>query len=570
MLDLSFLTEEEYGKLMRVLQRDAELKKKDSDRIRRLQGSLKDEKKKKFVTGEWFHEAKAQRFREELEGSDLLRASIRKKNSNSDGTDNELVAQIAERGQVVLPTDVAVLSSLLSEEGRLCEPGLNSEEGQLLKPRPRVKLSARPLSLEKKSSVEDVSPADSGVVVSPFVATRENSEVGYELSPGSSTQLLDEFSYSVGDYVPKVVEDIPDGVKELGEFQSALQREVNPPSRIPVNRKSSKSLSSPNFTNNDGAKKSGLGSEKTQVFKGFKFPSVGEENDPPQKPDANRIIISSVNTKDEEIGVDHAHFKNLKNFWEKGGESLLTDDTVEKSVDKANPIEVNGKPSRLNQSLLAQSNQGQTSYDKLSSNMNPKIRIVHNRSLTLSSSEDESVYTSPPRKGSGSYIPRLSYGRRKVSMGSRNHLSEGNGKQSSVEEERKVQRSTKRSKLPVWVPSVKIEMPIKEQAGVIYEPEIPADEFVMIEESKRKMDPLAGRVQILIESVLSEEMDPGVDVVGKCPDLDNLETNEILHEAEFCSFTEDLPENEVDDENQDTREVDNYVLSGTDVSYLNK
>ncbi|XP_026558846.1 uncharacterized protein LOC113437870 isoform X3 [Pseudonaja textilis] len=477
------------------------------------------------------------------------------------GTDNELVAQIAERGQVVLPTDVAVLSSLLSEEGRLCEPGLNSEEGQLLKPRPRVKLSARPLSLEKKSSVEDVSPADSGVVVSPFVATRENSEVGYELSPGSSTQLLDEFSYSVGDYVPKVVEDIPDGVKELGEFQSALQREVNPPSRIPVNRKSSKSLSSPNFTNNDGAKKSGLGSEKTQVFKGFKFPSVGEENDPPQKPDANRIIISSVNTKDEEIGVDHAHFKNLKNFWEKGGESLLTDDTVEKSVDKANPIEVNGKPSRLNQSLLAQSNQGQTSYDKLSSNMNPKIRIVHNRSLTLSSSEDESVYTSPPRKGSGSYIPRLSYGRRKVSMGSRNHLSEGNGKQSSVEEERKVQRSTKRSKLPVWVPSVKIEMPIKEQAGVIYEPEIPADEFVMIEESKRKMDPLAGRVQILIESVLSEEMDPGVDVVGKCPDLDNLETNEILHEAEFCSFTEDLPENEVDDENQDTREVDNYVLS---------
>ncbi|KAG8144414.1 hypothetical protein E2320_012928 [Naja naja] len=327
MLDLSFLSEEEYSKLLRVLQRDAELKKKDSDRIRRLQGSLKDEKKKKFVTGEWFHEAKAQR------------------------TDNELIAQIAEGGQVVLPTDVAVLSSPLSEEGRLCEPGLNSDEGQLLKPRPRVKLSSQPLSLEKKSSVEDVSPADSGVVVSPFVATRENSEVGYELSTGSSTQLLDEFSYTVGDYVPKVAEDIPDGVKELGGFQPALQREVNPPSRIPVNRKSNKSLSSPNFTNSDGAKKSGLGSEKTQVFKGFKFPPVGEENGPPQKLDANRIIISSVSTKDEEIGVDHEHFKNLKSFWEKGGESLLVNDTVEKSVEKANPVEINGRPSRLNQSL---------------------------------------------------------------------------------------------------------------------------------------------------------------------------------------------------------------------------
>ncbi|XP_032083746.1 synaptotagmin-like protein 2 isoform X2 [Thamnophis elegans] len=555
MLDLSFLTEEEYGKLLKVLQRDAELKKKDSDRIRRLQGSLKDEKKKKFVTGEWFHEAKAQRFREDLEGSDLLRASIRKKNSNSDGTDNELIPQNAESGQAVLPTDVAVLSSSFSEEGRLCEPG--SAEGRLLKSKPRVKLSTRPSSLEKKSSVEDVSPADSGVVVSPFVATRENSEVGFELSPGGSTKLPDEFFYSVGDYVPKVVEDIPDGVKELGGFQPALQREVNPPSRIPVNRKSSKPLFSPNFTNGDGAKKSGLGLEKTHVVKSFKFPPVGEENSPPLKLDANRIIISSVNTKDDEIGVDHAHFKNLKNFWEKGGEPLLANDAVE----KANPIEVNGRPSRLNRSVLSQSNQGQTSDDKLSSNMHTKIRTVYNRSMTLSSSEDEPVYTSPPRKGSGSCIPRSSYGRRKGSMGSRSHLSEGNGKQSSAEEERKVQRSTKRSKIPVCVPSVKIDTPIKGQTGIIYEPEIPADEFVMIEESKRKVDSLAGRVQILIESVPSEEMDPGVDVVGRRPDLDHLEMKEILPEAEFGSFMEDLPENEVEDENQDSQEVEYYVPS---------
>uniref|UniRef100_A0ACB8FX11 Uncharacterized protein n=1 Tax=Sphaerodactylus townsendi TaxID=933632 RepID=A0ACB8FX11_9SAUR len=84
MLDLSFLTEEEYEKLLHVLQRDAELKKKDGDRIRRLRDSLKDEKKKKFVTGEWFHEVKAKRFQEDLEGSDLLRVSIRKKQSGTD------------------------------------------------------------------------------------------------------------------------------------------------------------------------------------------------------------------------------------------------------------------------------------------------------------------------------------------------------------------------------------------------------------------------------------------------------------------------------------------------------
>lgn len=47
--------------------------------LRRLQGSLKDEKKKKFVTGEWFNEVKAKRFQEELAGPDLLRASIKRK-----------------------------------------------------------------------------------------------------------------------------------------------------------------------------------------------------------------------------------------------------------------------------------------------------------------------------------------------------------------------------------------------------------------------------------------------------------------------------------------------------------
>ncbi|XP_063169359.1 synaptotagmin-like protein 2 isoform X2 [Candoia aspera] len=550
MLDLSFLTEEEYGKLIRVLQRDAELKKKDSDRISRLQGSLKDEKKKKFVTGEWFHEVKAQRFQEDLEGPDLLRASIRKKNSNSDYTDNEPIPKIVEGGQAVLPTDAAVSSSPPSEEGRLYEPGSDSAEACVRRPKPRVKLSALPSSLEKKPSVEDVSPADSGVVVSPFLATGENSEVGYEISPVSSTKLHDEFSYSVGDYVPNIAEDVPDSVAENRGFQPALQKGFNTPSRIPVNRKLSKPLFPPNINVSDGAKKPGFAVEKTESLKSFKLLPLGQENGSPLKPDANCIILSSISNKGEEIGVDRAHFKNLKSFWEKGGEPLLANHTVEEPVEKANPAEVNGRPSRLNQSLSAQSSQGQTSDDKLSPNVHPKSRILYNKPVTLSSSEDEPAYTAPPRKGSGSYIPRSTYGRSKGSVGSRNNLSDGNGKQSSVEEERKMPRSTKRSKLPVRVPSVKIETPIKEQTGIIFEPETPADEFVMAEENKRKMDSLAGRVQILIESVPLEEMDPGADVVERCSDLDSLEADEILHGAELCSFMEDLPESEADDENQ--------------------
>uniref|UniRef100_A0A8D2Q0W5 Uncharacterized protein n=1 Tax=Varanus komodoensis TaxID=61221 RepID=A0A8D2Q0W5_VARKO len=106
MLDLNFLTEEEYGKLMQVLQRDAELKRKDGDPcfsllLRRMQRSLKDEKKKKCLTGQWFHEVKAQRFQEELEGTELLRASIKKKRSDSGCNDGDGKSSQAEEEKKV-------------------------------------------------------------------------------------------------------------------------------------------------------------------------------------------------------------------------------------------------------------------------------------------------------------------------------------------------------------------------------------------------------------------------------------------------------------------------------------
>ncbi|KAI1234795.1 hypothetical protein IHE44_0003175 [Lamprotornis superbus] len=110
MLDLSFLTEEEYEKLIKVLQRDAELKKRDVDRIRRIQGSIKDEKKKKFVTGEWFSEVKAKRFQEDLEGPDLLRASIRRKKGKLENEANKLIQMSLESKAApspAFPEDIA-------------------------------------------------------------------------------------------------------------------------------------------------------------------------------------------------------------------------------------------------------------------------------------------------------------------------------------------------------------------------------------------------------------------------------------------------------------------------------
>lgn len=140
MLDLSFLTEEEYEKLMKVLQRDAELKKKDGDRIRRIQGSIKDEKKKKFVTGEWFSEVKAKRFQEDLEGSDLLRASIRRKKGKLENEVNEHTGRsLVSKDAPDLPfTEHAAGTG----EERSGTPALDTAEEPKILPKPKPRLSA--------------------------------------------------------------------------------------------------------------------------------------------------------------------------------------------------------------------------------------------------------------------------------------------------------------------------------------------------------------------------------------------------------------------------------------------
>ncbi|XP_074818608.1 synaptotagmin-like protein 2 isoform X4 [Natator depressus] len=170
MLDLSFLTEEEYEKLMKVLQRDAELKKKDSDRIRRLQGSLKDEKKKKFVTGEWFNEVKAKRFQEELEGPDLLRASIRKKKEKPENEPNEHIRQSLEGRAASLPSDATspLFPELTPDLGaeRSSTTALDSSEEHKTWPKPKPRHVMLPPSSNERWSVNDVSPGESNAGVS--------------------------------------------------------------------------------------------------------------------------------------------------------------------------------------------------------------------------------------------------------------------------------------------------------------------------------------------------------------------------------------------------------------------
>nr|XP_009930849.1 PREDICTED: synaptotagmin-like protein 2 [Opisthocomus hoazin] len=79
MIDLSFLTEEEQEAIMKVLQRDAELKRAEEERVRLLPEKVKDDVQLKNMSGQWFYEAKSKRHRDKIHGADIIRASMRRK-----------------------------------------------------------------------------------------------------------------------------------------------------------------------------------------------------------------------------------------------------------------------------------------------------------------------------------------------------------------------------------------------------------------------------------------------------------------------------------------------------------
>ncbi|NXT48938.1 SYTL2 protein, partial [Pluvianellus socialis] len=79
MIDLSFLTEEEQEAIMKVLQRDAELKRTEEERVRHLPEKVKDDVQLKNMSGQWFYEAKSKRHRDKIHGADIIRASMRRK-----------------------------------------------------------------------------------------------------------------------------------------------------------------------------------------------------------------------------------------------------------------------------------------------------------------------------------------------------------------------------------------------------------------------------------------------------------------------------------------------------------
>uniref|UniRef100_K7F6X2 Synaptotagmin like 1 n=1 Tax=Pelodiscus sinensis TaxID=13735 RepID=K7F6X2_PELSI len=96
LLDLSFLTEEEQEAIVEVLRRDSRLRVQEEGRISKLRESVSDPNQLKILTGAWFCDVRAKRHRHNHFGSDIVRASIRRKKKpkawgEMDGADGGLI-----------------------------------------------------------------------------------------------------------------------------------------------------------------------------------------------------------------------------------------------------------------------------------------------------------------------------------------------------------------------------------------------------------------------------------------------------------------------------------------------
>ncbi|XP_056348472.1 exophilin-5 isoform X2 [Oenanthe melanoleuca] len=87
--DLSFLNEEEARAIFQVLQRDAELRRAEKDRVSKLLKRKKSEKGLQGVTGEWFEEIKRRKFQNYIDVNRMLKPPLEHQLQKSKNTNHK-------------------------------------------------------------------------------------------------------------------------------------------------------------------------------------------------------------------------------------------------------------------------------------------------------------------------------------------------------------------------------------------------------------------------------------------------------------------------------------------------
>ncbi|XP_058042273.1 synaptotagmin-like protein 2 isoform X2 [Ahaetulla prasina] len=199
MIDLSFLTDEEQESILKVLQRDADLKKAEEERIRNLPEKVKDDAQVKNMSGQWFYEAKAKRHREKIHGADIIRASIRRKpltiaelNQSKSGNTKSSWVNNVNKEIFVSPEKLGVIQDKEEESKSNQSPKMSSAASNTLqKPREETRKPALSPSKQRKNPFNDsTGPEDNAKTEQPENGTTDSSEATEEvaLSPSIENQ----------------------------------------------------------------------------------------------------------------------------------------------------------------------------------------------------------------------------------------------------------------------------------------------------------------------------------------------------------------------------------------------
>nr|DBA21010.1 TPA: hypothetical protein GDO54_017736 [Pyxicephalus adspersus] len=209
---------------------------------------------------------------------------------------------------------------------------------------------------------------------------------------------------------------------------------------------------------------------------------------------------------EQEPVLDKEQFMSLKKFWEKGAESSVN---AEMTVsDMRSFQQPPAKPSRLHP---IQSSNKSNNEERSHPEYSYRAKHFSQRIPVASSSDDEMVHVAPPRKSS-SYIPRSTYAKSKGSSLSKSvSLSESNGLVSHSEDSSGTGRSSKKSKLPIRaspIKEIKVDLVSSEdQQPKMSAPEVPdsIEDIIVPEKKPETLESLYSRVQILIDTVSSDE-----------------------------------------------------------------
>ncbi|XP_057252698.1 synaptotagmin-like protein 2 isoform X1 [Pezoporus wallicus] len=389
MIDLSFLTEEEQEAIMKVLQRDAELKRAEEERVRRLPEKVKDDVQLKNMSGQWFYEAKSKRHRDTVHGADIIRASMRRKpahpaevsQSKSNKVKNSWVSNV-NKEVFVLPELHGIVEHQEEEEQLKSSSSSKTITSVLDKPEERPmkaaafsvkqrrnpfnstasgdnlhsgELENRPATLPQLPKKEILSPSEESQPTKPNLHNEET-----EKHKQPSVEPIDESQKAVKRPVPKarkLVHKAPDPVSQREDLvpKAAKQTErmngiTTPPRGILKRSSSSSSTDSEVRVSQvlDGQKKNGL--PAATIFEGEAENSLREEAEDSTQISLEKlkqVRFSSSTRKEEPLqspqphhGRETGEFGLLDSDEIKSGgnDAIRSDSSGNKHISAGNPL----------------------------------------------------------------------------------------------------------------------------------------------------------------------------------------------------------------------------------------